>query len=86
MKHLTKQEAIGRMMLAQATLIEENYQCELEWYPSVKQCKLTVYQQRGEEHPQLDILKHPDFKSYERNLNELCCCISYTHDSETTPV
>lgn len=83
MKHLTKQEAIGRMMLAQATLIEQNFQCELLWYPSVKQIALSIYLDNDDENPQLEILSHPDFDSSKRNLNEYCSCISYTWNSET---
>ena len=82
MKHLTKQEAIGRMMLAQANLIEENFQSELTWYPSVKQYALSIYLGNDEDSPQLPILKHPDFNSSKRYLNEYCSCISYTWDSE----
>ena len=84
MKHLTKQEAIGRMMLAQASLIEENFQCELIWSPSVGQCVLSIYLIRDDENPQLHILTHPDFQSNKRNLNKYCSCISYTWDTETT--
>lgn len=86
MKHLTKQEAIGRMMLAYATLIEQNFQCELLWYPSVKQSALSIYLGNDEEEPQLQILTHPDFNSSKRILNEYDCCISYTWDCEEAPV
>ena len=83
MKHLTKQEAIGRMMLAQASLIAENFQCELIWSPSVKQCALSIYLRGDDKQPGLQILTHPDFHSSKRYLNELYSCISYTWDSET---
>ncbi len=86
MKHLSKQEAIGRMMLAQANLITENYQCELNWYPSMEQCVLNIYAKKAGEEPHLPILTHPDYKSVKRDLNENCYCISYTWDSETEPV
>lgn len=84
MKHLTKQEAYGRMMLALANLIEENYQCELIWSPSVGQCALSIYLKGDEKNPEFQILADPDFKSGKRNLNEFYSCITYTWDSENT--
>lgn len=61
MKHLTKQEAIGRMMLAQASLIEENFQCELMWNRSFKQCVLKNYAKKSGADPHLPFWTHSDF-------------------------
>ena len=83
MKHLTKHGAIGRMMLAYATLIEENFHVRLVWYRSFEQLELTVFIYDGQKRPQLPILQHTDFYSKEMKIEEGCNCIVYTWDSET---
>ena len=84
MKHLTKQEAIGRMMLAYATLIEENFQCELMWYRSFEQCVLKIYAKKSGEDPHLPFLTHSDFKSVKRNLKQ-CVLENYAKKSGEDP-
>lgn len=83
MKHLTKQEAIGRMMLAYATLIEEKFLVSLVWYRSFEQLELTIFIYDGQERPQLPILQHTDFYSKEMKSEEGCGSIEYTWDSKT---
>lgn len=83
MKHLTRQEAIGRMMLAQANLINLKFRSELLWTPSWARYVLIIYLHKDDERPQLPILMHPDFKSIVVNLDEANYCVKYTWDSET---
>ncbi len=86
MKHLTKQEAIGRMMLAQASLIEQQFHVSLIWYRSIEQLELTIFIYDGQERPELPILQHTDYYSREMKSEEGCLCIEYTWDSETAQV
>ena len=83
MKHLTKQEAIGRMMLAYTTLIEEKFHCELVWFRSIEQLELYIKIYECDERPQLPILQHPDFESKETEVDDDCYCIQYLWSSET---
>lgn len=83
MKHLTKHEAIGRMMLAQTNLIDVNFHSELLWTPSWGQYVLIIYLHKGDECPQLPILMHPDFQSIVANLDEDNYYVKYTWNSET---
>ena len=83
MKHLTKQEAIGRMMLAQASLIEQQFHVRLIWYRSIEQLELDIFIYDGQERPQLPILQHTDFSTKEIKIEEGGVCIEYTWDSET---
>lgn len=83
MKHLTKQEAIGRMMLAQAGLIEINVSCNLNWYHSTGVLMLTCYPSYGAELPQLSILGHPDFESFKEDFTGANFCMKYIWHSKT---
>ena len=83
MKHLTKQEAIGRMMVAQASLIEQQFHVRLSWYRSIEQLELNIFIYDGQERPELPILQHTDFYSREMRSEEGVVCIVYTWDSET---
>lgn len=74
------------MMLAYTTLINENYHCDLNWYPSLKECLLNLYLHQSNERPQLPILQHPDYESIQIRLNGDNYCVQYVCQYKTAGI